>query len=47
MHDSKNQVAVSGFKVKPLQFLHDPSHELDQLRACQSVPSSTPIAKLN
>ena len=54
MHDSDSEVADSGCKVEALQFLNDPSHELEQLRKYPvvarvfvkyntSVPSSAPV----
>jgi len=57
MHDSDSEVVDSGCKVKALQFLNDPSHELEQLRKYSvvavvfvkyniSVPSSAPVERL-
>ena len=57
MHDSDSEVADSGCKVEALQFLNDPSHELEQLRKYPvvarvfvkyntSVPSSAPVERL-
>jgi len=57
MHDSDSEVADSGCKFEALQFLNDPSHELEQLRKYPlvarvvvkyntSVPSSAPVERL-
>jgi len=40
MHDSDSQVADSGCKVEALQFLNDPSHELEQLTKYPVVTQS-------
>jgi len=56
-HDSDSEVADSGCKVEAVQFLNDPSHELEQLRKYPvdvkvfvkyntSVPSSAPVERL-
>jgi len=57
VHDSDSEVAESGCKVEALQFLSDPSHELEQLKKYPvvarvfikyntSVPSSAPVERL-
>jgi len=57
MHDSDSEVADSRCKAEALQFLNDPSHELEQLRKYPvvarvfvryntSVPSSAPVQRL-
>ena len=40
MHDSDCEVADSGCKVEALQFLNDPSHELEQLGKYPAVTLS-------